>query len=166
MKFLKSYRSLRKKTRYVCLGETKASYSHKTSFLRFTRPAYVVLVIPVSKIVFLVFTSNKEAKNKPGLCPVKGKFNGLYSLGKARNLFPRMSAIKKPFPCSTNRATLETESPFPEVMVHSFIHDSHSHQLELYHETGKKHRVTVHEAPHRCEDYIQLGAACFPKCIV
>jgi len=40
-----------------------------------------------------------------------------------------MSAIEEPFPCSTNRATLETETPFPEAMVYLFIHNSHSSQL-------------------------------------
>ena len=85
--------SIRKKPRSVCVGKAKDSYSQKTPLLYFACPYYVVLVRLLNK----GFMSNKEAKNKPGLCPDKGKCYGLYSRGKARNHFSRMSAIKEPF---------------------------------------------------------------------
>jgi hypothetical protein len=113
--------------------------------------------------------SNKEAKNKPGLSPVKRRYYGLYGRCIARNQFPRLSAVKEPLPCYNNMTPMETELPFPEKMIYSFIHSYLSQYTdikEFQYETRSKHTVTVHWVPRRRKAYIQLDVVWFNKEIV
>jgi len=81
-------------------------------------------------------------------------------------IFPSESPVREPPPCSL------TGSPWTRILhhqshwsiIHSFIHvclpESPERSPLTY---GEKHKVTVHEAPHRRKAYIQWDAACFPK---
>ena len=63
---------------------------------------------------------------------------------------------------------MESDAPFPEPVVYSFIHLylSESTVKELSHERGETLMVSVHRDPRGQKAYIQWGVAWFPKGIV